>query len=109
MTPSFRGFSPWPLGSIVSEPVVKQNVMVGIMWWSKTAHLTVPGRKGEERRGEEGRGGKREEEKRKKKRKREKKKSGSQYPLQGHTPRPRTSSNRPLLLKAPLPPNTTTG
>jgi hypothetical protein len=35
---SFSGFSPWLLESSVSGHVVRQNIMVGIPWWSMAAY-----------------------------------------------------------------------
>jgi hypothetical protein len=40
-----RGFSPQSLGSVVSRPIVKQNIMVRSSWWSKAAHLLAERRK----------------------------------------------------------------
>lgn len=37
----FKGFSPWLVGSVVSGPVVRWNLMMGSMWWSRAAHLSV--------------------------------------------------------------------
>jgi hypothetical protein len=36
-----RFYSPWSLVSIISGPVVRQNIMIGSMWWSKAAHLMM--------------------------------------------------------------------
>jgi hypothetical protein len=37
----FRGFSPLSAGSIVSGPVVRQDMMAEGPWWSRAAHLVA--------------------------------------------------------------------
>jgi hypothetical protein len=36
---SFTGFSLWSLGTIVSEAVVRQNIIAWSVWWSKADYL----------------------------------------------------------------------